>query len=95
MAAWSCRKAQQVLDNLPKIIGVECLLATKAIYLTRHVLGSFKLGRGTNALYEALASVIPLQEGDGYMQKQIKPAFAMVTEGKVLTVVEEAIGTLR
>ncbi|ACM40152.1 MULTISPECIES: histidine ammonia-lyase [Rhizobium/Agrobacterium group] len=95
MAAWSCRKAQQVLDNLPKIIGVECLLATKAIFLTRHALGSFKLGRGTQPLYDALAAVIPLQDGDGYMQKQIKPAFAMVTEGKVLNVVETAIGPLR
>lgn len=94
MAAWSCRKAQQVLDNMPKIIGVEVLLATKAIFLTRHALGHFQLGKGTQPLYDALADVIPLQEGDGYMQKQIKPAFAMVTGGRVLEVVETAVGAL-
>jgi histidine ammonia-lyase len=74
---------------------VECLLATKAIFLTRDALGHFKLGRGTQPLYEALSAVIPLQDGDSYMQKQIKPAFAMVTEGKVLDVVEKAVGALR
>jgi len=95
MAAWSCRKSQQVLDNLPKIVGVECLLATKAIFLTRQPLGGFRLGKGTQALYDALAAVIPLQDGDGYMQKQIKPAFAMVKDGKVLDTVEAAIGALR
>jgi len=95
MAPWSCRKAQQILDNMPKIIGVECLLATRAIFLTRDVLGTFRLGRGTQTLYDALAAVIPLQDKDSYMQKQIKPAFAMVSEGKVLDTVEGAIGTLR
>ncbi|WP_234893588.1 aromatic amino acid lyase [Agrobacterium vitis] len=58
MVTCSCRKAQQVLNNLPKIIGVECLLATKATFLTRHALGSFKLGRGSQPLYDALAAVI-------------------------------------
>ena len=95
MAPWSCRKAQQILDNMPKIIGVECLLATRAIFLTRDVLGTFRLGRGTQTLYDALAAVIPLQDKDSYMQKQIKPALAMVSEGKVLDTVEGAIGTLR
>ncbi len=94
MAPWSCRKAQQILDNMHKIIGVEALLATRAIFLTRDVLGSFALGKGTAALYGALSDVIPLVEHDSYMQRQIRPAFEMITSGKALAVAEEAVGAL-
>lgn len=94
MAAWACRKAQQVLDNMPKIVGVECLLAARAIFLTRDALGGFALGRGTQALYDAVCEVVPFVEQDSYMQKQILPVLAMLGEGKVLETVEEAVGAL-
>ncbi len=69
-------------------------MAAKAIFLTRGALGHFKLGKGTQPLYDALAEAIPMQEQDSYMQNQIKPAFAMVREGKVLSTVETAVGSL-
>ncbi|WP_174803606.1 HAL/PAL/TAL family ammonia-lyase [Martelella limonii] len=94
MAPWSCRKAQQILDNMHKIIGVETLLATRAIFLTQDKLGGFALGKGTSALYKALTDVIPLVEEDSYMQRQIRPAFEMVTSAKILTVAEGAVGAL-
>ena len=55
MATWACRKARQVIDNMPKILGVECLLAARAIYLTEGALGAFGLGAGSQAAYDALA----------------------------------------
>jgi len=94
MAPWSCRKAQQVLSNLPKIVAVECLLATKAIFLTRDVLGQFALGQGTQAIYDAVADVVPLQEADGYMQDQILPMLKLLNDGKVLAAAEGAVGAL-
>lgn len=95
MADWSCRKAQQILDNLPKILGVEALLATRAIYLTEPALGQFELGKGSGALYEMLSTSIPLTEGDSYMPNQIRPAFDAVSSGRVLETVETAIGALK
>lgn len=94
MAAWACRKAQQVLRNMPKIVAVECLLATKAIFLTRDALGQFALGTGTQALYDAVANVVPLQEQDGYMQDQIVPMIKLLNDGGVLAAAENAIGAL-
>lgn len=94
MAAWSCRKAQQVLDNMPKIVGVECLLAARAIFLTREPLGAFSLGRGTKALYDAVCEVVPFQDADGYMQRQILPMLKLLADGKVLGAVEGAVGAL-
>ena len=55
MATWGCRKARQVIDNMPKILGVECLLAARAIFLTEGALGAFELGAGSQAVYDALA----------------------------------------
>jgi histidine ammonia-lyase len=94
MAAWSCRKAQQVLDNMPKIIGVECLLAARAIFLTRGPLGSYKLGKGSQALFDALSKNVPFTEEDSYMPNQTRPALEMVRSGAVLVAVEGAIGAL-
>lgn len=94
MAAWSCRKAQQVLSNMPKILAVECLLATKAIYLTRDALGQFALGKGTQAIYDAVAGAVPLQDQDGYMQDQIVPMIKLLNDGGVLGAAQSAAGSL-
>lgn len=94
MAAWSCRKAQQILDNLPKILGVEYLLAARAIYLTQETLGAFRLGTGSQAAYDLLSAELPFKQEDGYMQHQIKPALRMAKSGEVLDAVETAIGRL-
>ncbi|MGO8656071.1 aromatic amino acid lyase, partial [Rhizobium ruizarguesonis] len=70
MATWACRKTRQVVDNMPKILGVECLLAARAIFLTEEALGGYKLGTGSQALYDALRATIPFQQEDSYMPKQ-------------------------
>ena len=94
MAAWACRKAQQVLDNMPKIVGVECLLAARAIFITRSSLGGFPLGQGTQALYDAVCAVVPFVDADSYMQNQILPALELLRSGKALAAAEGAIGAL-
>ena len=94
MAAWACRKAQQVLDNMPKIVGVECLLAARAIFITRGALGGFPLGQGTQALYDAVCAVVPFVDADSYMQNQILPALELLRSGKALAAAEGAIGAL-
>src|SRR5690606_1408833 len=50
MAAWACRKARQIIDNVPKIVGIELMLAARAIYVTESQLGQFALGAGTGAV---------------------------------------------
>ncbi|MFV0333449.1 MAG: histidine ammonia-lyase [Tropicimonas sp.] len=94
MAAWSCRKAQQILDNMPRILGVEYLLAARAIWLTQEALGSFALGKGSQAAYDALSARIPFTQGDSYMPNQRVPALDMAQGGAALDAVEAAIGAL-
>lgn len=52
---------------MPKILGVECLLAARAIFLTEEALDGYKLGAGSQALYDALRDAIPFQQEDSYM----------------------------
>jgi histidine ammonia-lyase len=94
MAPWSCRKARQVLDNMPKILGVEYLLAARAIFLTQETLGEFTLGIGSKAAYESLSARLPFRQEDSYMQNQIKPALDAAQNGEILDIVEDAVGAL-
>ncbi|CAH1688557.1 Histidine ammonia-lyase [Hyphomicrobiales bacterium] len=94
MATWACRKARLVLDNVPKILGIESMLAAKAIFLTEEALGSFQLGAGSQALYDLIRSRLPLQQEDAYMQRQSVPAIQMARSGELLDVVEAKVGAL-
>lgn len=95
MAAWSCRKARQVLDNMPKIIGVEYLLAGRAIWVTQDVLGEYRLGAGSKAAYDAIVARVPYTPGDSYMPRQSVPALELARTGAVLDAVEAAVGPLK
>lgn len=95
MATWACRKARQVIDNVPKIIGIELMLAARAIYVTEPQLGRFSLGLGTDAVYRALREAIPFCPGDSYMPGQTGPAIRIATQGVALDLVEQGIGPLQ
>lgn len=95
MAAWSCRKTRQILDNLPKILGIEYLFGARAISLTRDELGEFELGAGTAIAFKTLSEAIGFQNDDRYMPAQTGPAVRLTEEGAVLAAVEGAIGPLQ
>lgn len=94
MASWACRKARQVVDNVPKILGIEAMLAARAIFLTEGELGGYALGKGTTAVYQLLLEKIPFRLEDSYMPDQTGPAIALTREGRLLEVVEVAVGAL-
>lgn len=91
MAPWACRKAKQVIDNLYKILGIEYLLAARAIYVTDEDLGEFGLGEGTCVAYTLLCQQIPFQMDDQYMQRQSVPAIRLTQEGTILSAVEQEL----
>lgn len=94
MAPWACRKSKQIIDNLYKIIGIEYLLAARAIFVTEEDLSKFDLGEGTKVAYDALREVIPFVMDDSYMPAQSKPAIELVQKGIILNKVEDTIGKL-
>lgn len=94
MAPWACRKARQIIDNLPKILGIEYLLAARAIFITQNELGHFRLGVGTQIAYNMLSESIPFKKDDSYMPALSQPAIELAKNGMILEKVEEKIVTL-
>ena len=95
MAPWATRKAKTIIDNVRKVLGIECLLAAEAISLTEPQLGKFKLGQGTQAAFDCIRGEVEASYQDSYMPHQSEPAIQLINNGKILDDVEEAIGTLR
>lgn len=94
MATWACRRTRQIIDNLPKILGIEYLIAARALYVTEAQLGGYALGEGTAAALRVLREVIPFQMDDGYMPAQTGPAIGLARSGALLDAVEQALGRL-
>jgi histidine ammonia-lyase len=94
MAAWGCRKTRQIIDNLPKIIGIELLLASRAISITHEHLGGFPLGAGTNVAFQIIGSAIPFQSDDHYMPSQTGPVISLATADALIAPVQRAVGPL-
>ena len=94
MAPWAVRKAQQVIKNVEKILAIETLIASQAISITEEELGQFKLGHGTQAVFERIRKEIPGTKKDEYMPDQINPCIKLIEERALLQAAENAIGKL-
>ena len=94
MAPWATRKTKLVIKNLEKILGIELLLASRGIFITREKLGQFKLGKGTAVAYDMVSDLIPFQNDDFYMGNQSKATIGLIENDDLLNAVEKAVGNL-
>ncbi len=94
MAPWATRKTKLVIKNLEKILGIELLLASRGIFITREALGQFQLGKGTSIAYGMVSDLIPFQNDDFYMGNQSKATIGLIEKDDLLNAVEKAVGTL-
>ena len=94
MAPWATRKTKLVIKNLEKILGIELLLASRGIFITRDKLGEFKLGKGTSVAYGMVSDLIPFQNDDFYMGNQSKATIGLIENDDLLNAVESAVGSL-
>ncbi|MDR1296519.1 MAG: aromatic amino acid ammonia-lyase [Deltaproteobacteria bacterium] len=94
MAPWAARKARQILGNLEKILGIETLIASQAIMITRGELGSFKLGAGTGAAFDVVRRDFKGTDKDEYMPRQSNACIALIESREMLRAAEGAVGGL-
>ena len=94
MAPWAARKVALILGNLEKILGIEFLLASRAISLTRDQLGDYPLGGGTGAVLERIRGEVPFVLEDHYMPDQSGPCIDLTARRELLRVAEAASGDL-
>ncbi len=94
MAPWATRKCRLVINNLAKILGIELLLTSRGIWLSRDLLKDFHLGKGTQAAYDLVTEKIHFTNDDQYMGDQSKATIGLVESGDLLKAVEGAVGEL-
>ena len=94
MAPWATRKTKLVIKNLEKILGIELLLASRGIFITREALGQFQLGKGTSVAYDMVSDLIPFQNDDFYMGDQSKATIGLIEKDDLLNAAEKAVGQL-
>lgn len=91
MGTIAARKARTIVQNAAAVLGIEYLAAGQAVYLRN---GSDLLGRGTGPACRLLREHVAPLEGDRVMYPDINTATELVQSGRLLALVEAAVGEL-
>lgn len=79
---------RQIVQDLQYIFGMELMHACQAIEL-RKQMGPFKLGRGTQAAYDAYRKIIPLYKNDRPLAPDVKKSYEFVKSAALLESVRQ------
>lgn len=88
MGTIAARKAREILGNSRTVLALELLSACQAIDLLG---GPEALSPPTQAAWRALRSVAPMVEKDRILQDDMAAAIALVSDGTILRVAEDAM----
>lgn len=91
MSAWAARKANQIVANVEKILGIELLAGCQAIDFSSQ---GKRAGKGVQAIHHYIRERLPMLKEDKPLGNQLLLAQKLVAEGIPITVVEEAVGNL-
>lgn len=91
MGTIAARKARSILYNVTKVLGIEYLASSQAIYLR----GEGKLGEGTNPAYDLIREHVEPFEDDRIMYIEINRASELISSGSLLKAVTEKVGELQ
>ncbi|WP_172371655.1 HAL/PAL/TAL family ammonia-lyase [Sporosarcina jiandibaonis] len=80
MATFVIQKTEKIIENLEMMIGIELMVAAQAIDL----LGTPKLGKGTNIAYASLRGIIPMLDKDRVLSQDIEKAHSLIRSGAML-----------
>ncbi len=80
-------KTREIIDRLHIVLGIEALHAAQAIDLR----GGIRLGKGTEAAYQAIRSVVPFLAEDRNLSVDIAQAYGVLKSGELLSRVREAL----
>lgn len=91
MGTIAARKARSILYNVTKVLGIEYLASSQAIYLREEG----KLGAGTKPAYDLIREHVEPFEDDRIMYIEINKASELILSGSLLKAVCERIGELK
>lgn len=88
MGTIAARKAQDILNNVRRVIAMELMCACQAIDLQD---GGNKLGKGTKAAYDAVRRVCDMLEEDRPLYEDINRCESLLRHGELLEAVRAAL----
>ena len=92
MGAVAARHAQQIADNVERILALELFAAAQGIDFRRAVLGSdAQLGQGTAPAYALIRQRVPFLEHDAVMYPHIEAVRELIASGKLREAVRQAL----
>ncbi|MFH0988782.1 MAG: aromatic amino acid lyase [bacterium] len=96
MGSVSARKAWTVLTNAQTVIGIELYCACQGLdYALAMEKGkNYHTGKGVQAAYDHVRSVIPHLDADRVVYHDIQSALAVIKDQNILHAVERNVGTL-
>ncbi|WP_051236479.1 HAL/PAL/TAL family ammonia-lyase [Paenibacillus pinihumi] len=80
-------KTREIIDRLLIVLGIEALHAAQAIDLR----GGVRLGKGTQAAYQAVRAAVPFLAEDRNLSADIEQAYRVIKSGELLSRVREAL----
>ncbi len=90
MGVTAARQALAVAKNTAAVLAIELVCGAQALSLDR----SLRAGRGVEAAYAKLRSLIPPLEHDRFLAPDLAAATTLVRSGALLTAVESTTGPL-
>lgn len=96
MGPIAVRKAQRILRNVERIVGIELLAAAEGLE-HRRFLGGAETGRsgaGVEAAVARLRRVVPPLSGDRILHDDFEAVDALIRDGSLVAAAEAAAGTL-
>ena len=87
MGSISAYKGRQVVDNITWVIAAELLAAARALHFAAH-----QPGEGTAAAYSLLCEVLPRDNDDRILYRDLQSVYDLLKGGQVVQRVEKAIG---
>lgn len=89
MGSISAYKGRQVVENISWVIAAELLAATRAMQFIDH-----RPGEAGSAVFRLLGEVLPLDDNDRILYKDLRAVHKYLCDGEVVRVVEEVTGEL-
>lgn len=87
----AARNAAQIIDHVQHVLAIELLCGAQAADFKN----PDKLAPGTRAAYSLLRSEVPFMESDRAIYLDTNKVAAQIRDGKYVTAVEAAVGTLK
>jgi histidine ammonia-lyase len=93
MGATAARQAQQIADNVERILALELFAAAQGVDLRREALGAAaQLGRGTAPAFDLVRGRVPFLAQDAVMYPHIEAVRDLIADGSIRAAVLEALG---